>query len=139
MSSSDFLASPYHRLLGIEMIRMEAGEAELRLPVRDELLRSDGSDWLHGGVVAALIDIAGNAAIFSATGVGVPTVDMRVDYLRPAKGHLTASAKAVKAGRSIGVSDVEVRDMDQRLVAVGRAVYAIRQSQDSKPEPGNRS
>jgi len=36
MSAHDFVTSPYHRALGIEIIRMEAGKAEIHLPLRNE-------------------------------------------------------------------------------------------------------
>ena len=87
--------SPFHRLLGLEMVRAEDGVVEMRLPWRDELGRDDGSDWFHGGVISALIDIAGDYAIASKLGRGVPTIDLRVDYLRPARrGDLRALARA---------------------------------------------
>jgi uncharacterized protein (TIGR00369 family) len=125
MSASEFLTSPFHRFLQIEVLRMEEGLAEIRLPLRPELLRQEGSDWLHGGIVAALIDIAGNAAIRSVAGAGLPTIDLRVDYLRPSRSEITASAKAVKVGKTIGIADIEVRDRARNLVAIGRAVYSL--------------
>ena len=117
--------SPFHRLLGLELVRAEAGLVEIRLPWRDELGRADGSDWYHGGVISALIDIAGDYAVASKLGRGVPTIDLRVDYLRPARqGELRAVARAVKVGRTVGVADVELRDAQGAVVAVGRAAYA---------------
>jgi uncharacterized protein (TIGR00369 family) len=117
--------SPFHRLLGLEMVRAEDGVVEMRLPWRDELGRDDGSDWFHGGVISALIDIAGDYAIASKLGRGVPTIDLRVDYLRPARrGDLRAVARAVKVGRTVGVADVELRDANDAVVAIGRCAYS---------------
>jgi uncharacterized protein (TIGR00369 family) len=97
----------------------------MRLPWRDELGRADDSDWYHGGVISALIDIAGDYAVASKLGRGVPTIDLRVDYLRPARrGELRAIARAVKVGRSIGVADVELRDAKGAVVAIGRCAYS---------------
>ena len=124
--SAPFEHSPYMRFLGLEVIAEEKGRFECRLPFRPEFLRHDDQDWLHGGVVSALIDIAGDhAAATEYGGVGLPTIDMRVDYLRPARrGDLVAVGRTVRAGRTVAVADVEVRDASGVLVAVGRAVYA---------------
>jgi uncharacterized protein (TIGR00369 family) len=112
-------------LLGLELVRYEGGLVEISLPFREEFLREDGSDWLHGGVVSALIDIAGDYAVYSKTGGDVPTVDLRIDYLRPTKrGRLTALARTVKVGRRVSVADIEVKDERGQIVAVGRGVYA---------------
>jgi uncharacterized protein (TIGR00369 family) len=119
--------SPFHRSIGLELIRAADGEVEMRLPWREEFRRSDESDWYHGGVISALVDIAGDYAIASRLGQWVPTIDLRVDYLRPAlKGDLTATARAVKVGRTVGVADVELRDAKGSVVAIGRAAYATR-------------
>lgn len=126
MNMPDLKTSPYQRFLGLILVRAEDGVVEIRLPFREEFLRSDDSDWLHGGVVSALVDIAGDYAIVTKTGVGVPTIDLRIDYLRPARrGDLVATARINKVGRTIGFADVEVRDTGGELVAVGRGVYAI--------------
>ena len=91
LGAAGFSHSPFMRFLGLEIIRAEKGRVEIRLPFREEFLRVDGSDWLHGGVVSALADIAGDYAVITETAPGVPTIDMRVDYLRPARrGDLTA-------------------------------------------------
>jgi len=124
--------SPFHRLIRLELVRVKGGRVEMRLPWREEFRRADRSDWYHGGVLSALIDIAGDYAIASRLGRWVPTIDLRVDYLRPAKrGDLTAVARAVKLGRTVGVADVELRDAKGALVAVGRAAY----STSSRPTP----
>jgi uncharacterized protein (TIGR00369 family) len=121
----DLGESPFHRFLGLELVRAEAGLFEIRVPSRPEFLRADGEDWIHGGVMSAAIDIAGDYAVATETGGDVPTVDLRVDYLRPARGGLLVTARAVKVGRTLGVADIEVRDGEGRLVAVGRGTYLV--------------
>ena len=123
--STGFSHSPFMRFLGLEIVKSEKGRVEIRLPFREEFRRVDGSDWLHGGVVSALADIAGDYAVMSETAPGVPTIDMRVDYLRPARqGDLTAVGKTVRVGKTVSVADVEIRDSSGTLVAGGRACYA---------------
>jgi uncharacterized protein (TIGR00369 family) len=119
-------SSAYHRWLGVELIREQDGEVEVRLPYRDEFLGDEAGTNIHGGIIAALADIAGCFAVISAAGRDVPTIDIRLDYLRaaPAGEALIAAARAVKTGRTIGLADVEVRLGSGRLVAVARATFA---------------
>ena len=125
MQPPDLATSPYQRFLNVEWVRFEPGIAEVRLPFREEFLRADGSDWYHGGVVAALIDIAGDYALWSQVGAGLPTIDLRVDWLRPARrGALLAIGRSVKVGRTVCCADIEVRDEQGTLVAIGRGTYA---------------
>ncbi len=129
MEMPDLTSSPYQRFLGLTLVRAEDGLVEIRLLFREEFLRADGSDWLHGGIISALIDIAGDYAVVTKTGVGVPTIDLRVDYLRPARrGDLVAIARTLRVGRTIAVADVEVRDASDQVVAVGRGAYAAPKS-----------
>ena len=44
----------------LELVKEEKGRVEIRMPFREEFIRADGSDWLHGGVVSALVDIVGD-------------------------------------------------------------------------------
>jgi uncharacterized protein (TIGR00369 family) len=128
--SSDLLSgldSPFHRFLGIEARKTGEGTAEVRLPFREELRRQEGLDMFHGGVISALADIAGDFAVATVIGGAVPTIDLRLDYLRPAQpGTLIARAKALKVGRTVAVADVEIYDQSERLVAVARGAYSSR-------------
>ncbi len=121
--------SPYHRTLGItvDSVDVAAGEVALQLPFSEDLRRSDDAREIHGGATAALIDIAGDFALAVAIGHTTPTINMRVDYLRMARGTaLTATARVVKAGRSVGFVDISVTDDDGRQVAIGRCNYSTR-------------
>ena len=120
---------PYQRFLGMKAVALDpdAGTVTIRLPFRRELCRSSTVPEIHGGVTAALIDIAGDYALAIQLGDGVPTIDLRIDYLRMAvETELTATAKAVKTGRTLGIVDVEVRDERERLVAIGRGTYYVK-------------
>ncbi len=133
-ASIRFDHSPFMRFLGIQLVRAEKGGIEVRLPFREEFLRGDGSDWLHGGVVSALADIVGDYAVVTETGVGVPTIDLRVDYLRPARrGDLVAMGRTLRVGRTVSVADVEIRDASGAVVAVGRGVYASPRPEGATP------
>jgi len=58
-------------------------------------------------------------------GGGVPTMNFRIDYLRPAIGSaVIAVARVRRAGRTASVVDVEVVDDEARLVALGRGTYS---------------
>ena len=117
--------SPFMRFLGLTLVRSEPGLVEVSLPFREEFMRQDGSDWYHGGVISALADIVGDYAVITQTGVGVPTIDLRVDYLRPARrGDLVGVGRTVRVGKTVSIADVEIRDATGTLVAIGRAVYA---------------
>jgi len=57
-------------------------------------------------------------------GRGVPTINFRTDYLRPAiKTSLTAIAQVRRVGRTVGVVDVDVVNDEGKLVAVGRGTF----------------
>lgn len=116
--------SPYHRWLGVELVRAEEGSVVVRLPYREEFLGDDDGTNIHGGIIAALADITGCFAVISAVGHDVPTLDLRIDYLRMVRPgeEMVASARTIKAGRTVGLADVEVRAGD-RLVAVARGTF----------------
>lgn len=122
--------SPFHRVLGLRLASTdaEAGVLELEMPFKAEVERAPGSGQYHGGVIASLIDIAGDFALIWALGFGVPTVNFRTDYLRPAfDTALCARARIRRIGRSVGVVDIDVLDDESRLVAVGRGCYGTRE------------
>ena len=120
--------SPYIRFhqMQCESVDAEARTVVLRMPMRPELERAGGSGQWHGGAIAALIDTAGDYALALVVGGGVPTINFRTDFLRPAGGGLSATASVRRAGRTVGVVDVDVHDGEGRLVAIGRGCYSAR-------------
>jgi uncharacterized protein (TIGR00369 family) len=118
---------PYHAVLRPQPVAVDAqsGTVTIRLPYREEFRRAPDAPGYHGGVIAALIDLAGHAAVAVTVGRMVPTIDLRIDFLRaPAGGDLTARGKLLRAGRSIARADVEILDDTDNVVAVGRGTYS---------------
>jgi len=119
--------SPFIRFLGLTVIEADPARqvVTMTLPMRPEFERLAGSGQWHGGPIAAVIDTVGDYALVMSIGRPLPTINFRVDYLRPAVNTvLTATARVRRAGRSVGVVDVDVADAEGRLIAVGRASYA---------------
>jgi len=118
---------PYHAVLRPQPVSVDAqaGTVTIRLPYREEFRRAPDAPGYHGGVIAALIDLAGHAAVAVTVGRMVPTIDLRIDYLRAAAGgDLMARGKLLRAGRSIARADVEILDDTNNVVAVGRGTYS---------------
>ena len=119
------LRGPYHQWLGIEVQEVGPGTIELTARFRDEWVVNPEGGYIHGGILAALVDLAADWALVSTTGRGVPTIDVRVDYHRPARGNLRAEGRVVKTGRQFSVAEAKVFDAEGQLVASGRGVYAM--------------
>jgi uncharacterized protein (TIGR00369 family) len=118
--------SPFQQLLGLRLDAFDpaAQTVTIRSLYGPNVERSAGTGQYHGGVIASLIDIAGDFALIAALGYGVPTINFRVDYLRPATNtDLLAQARVRRAGRTIGVVDIDVTDTSSRLIALGRGCY----------------
>jgi uncharacterized protein (TIGR00369 family) len=121
-------APPFHDVLRPEPVVVKSdGSVVVRLPFRPEFRRGCESPFYHGGVIASLVDIAAHAAIAVRVGRMVPTIDLRIDYLRAApEGELLATGRALTVGRSIARADAEIRDKNGKLVAVGRGAFSTR-------------
>ncbi|MCA3242623.1 MAG: PaaI family thioesterase [Pseudomonadota bacterium] len=120
-------ASPYIRFAAIRVLSVET-EAQtvcFAMPFRPEFERGEGTGQFHGGPIASLIDTAGCMALVAVAGRDAGTVDFRTDYLRPAAGELRAQARVRRAGRTMGVVDVDVLDASDRLVATGRGTFFL--------------
>lgn len=77
---------PHCKLLGLEFAAAERSKTTLLLPFKPELVGDPFTRVLHGGVVTTLADTAGALAIFTLLDEreAVATLDLRIDYLRPA-------------------------------------------------------
>ena len=118
---------PFHALLKPQAVAADAasGTVVIRLPFSPTLLGAAGANFVHGGVIAALIDMAAHAAVAIQIRRMAPTVDLRIDYLIPAAAaDLTATARALRVGRAIARVDVEITGHDGSLYAVGRGTFS---------------
>ena len=96
-----------------------------RAAAQTPLERRAGTKQFHGGPIASFIDTVGDFAIGMLAGGGVPTINLRIDYLRPSVGdYLDATAVVRRAGKSTAVIDIDVFGPDGKLVAVGRGTYS---------------
>jgi uncharacterized protein (TIGR00369 family) len=122
-----FDASPFLGFLQLRAVALDhdAGTLTVTMPMRPELERRLGTAQFHGGPIAAFIDIVGDFAVGMTVGGGVPTINLRIDYLKPAVGTLlTGTARVRRTGRTVALVDVDVHDEKQSLVAVGRGSYS---------------
>jgi len=122
-----FDASPFLGFLQLRAVALDhdAGTLTVTMPMRPELERRLGTAQFHGGPIAAFIDIVGDFAVGMAVGGGVPTINLRIDYLKPAVGTLlTGIARVRRMGRTVALVDVDVHDEKQSLIAVGRGTYS---------------
>jgi uncharacterized protein (TIGR00369 family) len=120
--------SPFQRPFRLRALSFDGalGMVEIRMDFVPAAERSAGTRQFHGGAIASLIDIAGDYALLARLGHGVPTIDLRIDYLRPAiDTELIARAVVRKLGRTIAVVDVEVTVNSGKTVALGRGTYGV--------------
>lgn len=119
--------SPFIAFLDLTVVAADpaAETVVMRCPMRPEFERGRGTKQWHGGPIAAIIDTVGDYALVMLLGRPLPTVNFRVDYVRPAVDTaLVATARVRRAGKSVGVVDVDVANEAGALIAVGRATYS---------------
>jgi uncharacterized protein (TIGR00369 family) len=120
--------SPFISFLGLTVIGLDADKQEIvmRSPMRPEFEREPGTKQWHGGPIASIIDTVGDYVLVTFVGRGLPTINFRVDYFRPAiNTALISTGRVRRLGRTVGVADVDVHDEKGALIAIGRATYAI--------------
>jgi uncharacterized protein (TIGR00369 family) len=95
--------------MGAQLSAVAPGSAEIVLPFREELTQQHG--FIHAGIITAIADSACGYAALSLMppGVGVLTVEFKVNLLNPAAGvRFVARGQVVKPGRTIMVCTGEV-------------------------------
>jgi uncharacterized protein (TIGR00369 family) len=78
---------PHNEALGLRVIDITGTEVTFELPYDGRLVGNPDTGTLHGGAITALLDSCSGAAVFAAltTYVPIATLDLRIDYLRPAE------------------------------------------------------
>ncbi len=77
---------PFHHRTGIEIMEVSQGRALMKLPYSPELVGNPDTGVLHGGIVTALLDACSGLAVFMNVErlMAIATLELRIDYLRPA-------------------------------------------------------
>ncbi len=128
---------PFNRHLGLKVERAENGFARLILPYKPEFTGDPRRPALHGGILSTLIDTCGGVAVWTCCELEdrIATIDMRVDYLRPApQADLLAEARVRLMGNRVGNVQTLVftKEDPDSIIAEGRAVYNIRRHNPSQ-------
>ena len=117
--------TPYLKLLGIELVKLEPEKAVMSLEMQEKLRQPHG--LLHGGATASVIDTAMAFAVVTklAENEKASTVDLTVHYLRPVTtGAIVCTAKIVKAGKRLLTVSAEVVNDEKKLIATALSTYA---------------
>jgi uncharacterized protein (TIGR00369 family) len=111
------LESPFVDHLGVRLVSAADGESEVALALALTHLNT----WhvAHGGVTMTLADVALAAAARSLAddGVGVVTVEMKVNFMQPGRGELRAFGRVLHRSSTMAYCEGEVRDSAGHFVA----------------------
>lgn len=126
---TEFDSNPYHKSLGLSVLERAPGHGKIVLR-KDENTPGGIGGSVHGGVLAAMVDIVMLVALFADMREGeepAGTAELSITYLRQAHGdEIFATATVVKRGRQLSLIEVDITDSEGRLCARGRTLYAFR-------------
>ena len=131
----------FNKTLGLKLVTVTPEAVEARIDMRPELVGHYAYNRIHGGVISAVLDAIGSAAVMAALAAKhmdempakrlerfakLGTIDLRVDYLRPGIGeYFTVHANALRVGSRGGSSRMEFRGPDGTLMSSGAAAYIV--------------
>ena len=136
--TQQFIAAlPHSRALGMVLTSSGDGEATIEMAYDPRFVGDPKTGVLHGGAVSALMDTCGGAAVMSHpdTPMLTATLDLRIDYMRPAKPGETIRASAVcyHVTRSVAFVRATATDDDaERPVATATGAFTIERSEASR-------
>lgn len=133
---------PFDKVLGLTVASLSLESACLTFDMKDHLIGNVDIQVLHGGAIATVLDAVGSAVLTynilsklrdsSITErvqrlKGVPTVDLRIDYLSPGLGKsFSAVAWILRTGSKVAVTRMELRNENELLIAMGTGAYLIK-------------
>ena len=131
----------FNSVLGLKIVEMRPDKVIGRIAMRPELVGHYSFNRLHGGVVSAGLDAMGGLAVMAAIGARhmdeVPsqrlhrfgklgTIDLRIDYLRPAIGeHFELRAEVLRLGSRVASTRMEFLGAEGKLLSSGAGAYII--------------
>ena len=118
--------SPYFALLSMKVKNLEWGTAILEVDLDEKHLQPFG--YVHGGVIASVMDAAAFWAVFPRVkdGMGLTTVEMKVNYLAPIqKGKLVAKGRCIKIGKTLALGEAYINNAEGNLLAHGTSTMMV--------------
>lgn len=131
----------FNRVLGLRIGPLSAGKASGSLEMKDDLVGHFAYHRVHGGVISASLDAMGGLAAMTAIGARhmdeppdqrilrfakLGTIDLRVDYLRPALGErFELTAEVLRLGSRVATTRMEFLGADGKLLAAAAAAYIV--------------
>ena len=130
---SESIASlvPHNRALGIRFVECRDNKVTLGLPYHEKLVGNPLTGVIHGGAITTLADATCGTAVFVKLRLPVPiaTLDLRIDYLKPArpKEEIFARADCFKVTQNVAFVRCEAfhPGAEQDLVAVANGTFMI--------------
>lgn len=132
---------PFNRVLGLKITAMSGDGVTGRIEMKQDLIGHYVHNRLHGGVISASLDAMAGLALMAAIGARhmdepplqrlyrfgkLGTIDLRIDYLRPAMGEsFELSAQVMRLGSRVASTRMEFRDAAGELLATGSAAYIV--------------
>ncbi len=131
----------FNSVLGLKIVEMRPDQVIGRIAMRPELIGHYSFNRLHGGVVSAGLDAMGGLAVMAAIGARhmdeapaqrlhrfgkLGTIDLRIDYLRPAIGeHFELRAEVLRLGSRVASTRMEFLGAEGKLLSSGAGAYII--------------
>jgi uncharacterized protein (TIGR00369 family) len=131
----------FNRVLGLQVVTLRPDKVVGRIAMKPELVGHYVFNRVHGGVISAALDAMGGLAVMAAVGERhmeeppaqrlqrfgkLGTIDLRIDYLRPAIGeHFVLQAEVLRLGSRVASTRMEFLGPDGKLLASGAGAYII--------------
>jgi uncharacterized protein (TIGR00369 family) len=119
---------PVAELIGLDRLTFGDGRCTMKLEAGPQHANPMGT--LHGGILCDLADAAMGMAFFSTCedGESFTTLELKINFLRPFwTGTLLAHGRVVSRGKTVGMTECDVVDENDRLIAKATStVMALR-------------